>query len=155
MRQPDAAGGSGGRQGSGGGPRGLTLYYLATPLFVAVDLALGAPIRVAGLGAPEWRYGYYAVIFGLGVLCHLRPRLAPLVGMAESSVNLLLLLLSVLLPIWDLPLQAAAGGSAELGFDAARVWNVAIVGAALVISFKRSERALHRSSGFGSSRGSH
>lgn len=127
----------------------LTLYYLATPLFAAVDVFLGEPVRVAALGAQGWRYAYYGVAFGLGLLCWARPRVAPLVGITESSVNLLLLLLSVLLPIWNLPAEVAAGGDAELGFGAARIWNVAIVGAALVLSIKRSERELHAISGFG------
>lgn len=97
---------------------------------------------MAALGPPEWRYGYYIVGFLLGILCHLRPRVAPAVGITESSVNLLLLFLSILLPIWNLPGEVAAGGSAELDFDMAQVWNVAIVGTALVISIKRSERTL-------------
>lgn len=126
----------------------LTLYYLATPLFAAADIFLGEPVRVAALGAQGWRYAYYGVAFVLGLLCWARPRLAPLVGITESSVNLLLLLLSVLLPIWNLPGDVAAGGEAELGFGAARVWNVAIVGAALILSFKRSERELHAIFGF-------
>lgn len=127
----------------------LTLYYLATPLFAAVDVFLGEPVRVAALGAPAWRYGYYGAVFVLGLLCWARPRVAPLVGITESSVNLLLLLLSILLPIWNLPAEVATGGAAELGFGTARIWNVAIVGAALILSIKRSERELRATSGFG------
>lgn len=126
----------------------LTLYYLATPLFAAADIFLGEPVRVAALDAQGWRHAYYGVAFVLGLLCWARPRVAPLVGITESSVNLLLLLLSVLLPIWNLPAEVAAGGDAEFGFGAARVWNVAIVGAALILSFKRSEGELHAVFGF-------
>lgn len=133
----------------------LTLYYLATPLFAAVDLVLGEPVRVAALDAQGWRYAYYGVAFGLGLLCWMRPRVAPLVGIVESSANLLLLLLSVLLPIWTLPGDVAAGGGVDLAFGAARIWNVAIVGAALILSIKRSERELHAISGFGTRGGTH
>ena len=87
----------------------LTGYYLATPAFWLLDLLVQAPIRAAALEQPGWRFTYYVFAFACGLLCRWRPRLAPVVGMAESSVNVLLLVLSVLLPIYSLPGQLESG----------------------------------------------
>jgi hypothetical protein len=90
-------------------------YYLATPAFAAADLVFGLPVRVAGLAEPAHRLAYYAVVFALGLLCRYRPGSAPFVGMTESSVNLLLLLVAILLPIWSLPEALASGAPVSAG----------------------------------------
>ena len=50
------------------GKGGLVWYYLATPLFAFLDLGLGLPVRVAGLGDPVHRAIYYAGLVGLAAL---------------------------------------------------------------------------------------
>ena len=74
-------------------------YLLATPVFFVADVGLGMPFRVAALEGSDFRFLYYAGATLLGVASRFRPAFAPWTGMAESSVNLLFLLLSVLLPI--------------------------------------------------------
>ena len=69
----------------------IQIYYLLTPVFVAVDLMGGGPVRVAGLGDSAWRLAYYGLLVVLALVCRVRPGLAPAVGMTESAVNLLLL----------------------------------------------------------------
>lgn len=59
------------------GCRGLLTYYLATPLFLIPDVGLGAPVRIAERGGSEWRFAYYAVVLGCGLLCRWRPRWTP------------------------------------------------------------------------------
>ena len=129
----------------------LTAYYLATPVFVVLDVMAGAPIRISALHSPAHRFAYYGVVFLLGMLCRARPRLAPWVGMLESSSNLFLLLLGILLPIWSLPDAVAAGGSLQAGLDGMSAANALLVGGTLVLAFHRNrlaaEKALHRTPG--------
>lgn len=122
----------------------ITGYYLATPVFAALDLLADAPVRAAGLGGPAWRWGYYVILLVLGLLCRARPAWAPAVGMTESAFNLVLLLLSILLPIWSLPDAVLAGGPTVVPAGPVELVNVALSGSVAILSFKRSERALYR-----------
>lgn len=83
-------------------PRWIPAYYLATPLFAAADGLFGANVRAAGLAEfPEVRALYYVVCLGCGIASWRLPRWGSFLGIAESSVNLLVLCLSVLLPqVW-------------------------------------------------------
>lgn len=121
----------------------LTAYYLGTPLFVVLDL-LGWPVRVAASPGGLTPWGWYAALVALGLLCWRRPRVAPLVGMLESSFNLTLLLLSVLLPIWDMPLNA---DGPPLTFGPRRALTVLLSGAALIVAFHRSQWHWRRRAG--------
>ncbi len=116
--------------------RRMGAYYLgATPLFALVDGVLGAPIRVAGLASPGLRAGYYLILVLVGVFLLLRPSMARWIVMGESVVNLFLLLLSVLLPIWSLPEVVLAGGDPEPPFSAVGLLNVLLVGGVLIWTF--------------------
>ena len=114
----------------------LPLYYLATPVFAAVDLGLGFPVRAAGLERPLHRVAWYALGFAVGLVMHRRPRWTPWLGMGESAANLTLLMVAVLLPIWSLPGSLDTGAVAELPV---RVANLALSGSILVFSFYRSQ----------------
>lgn len=116
-------------------------YYLATPVFAVADLGFGVPVRVADVLPLAPRAAYYAVVFAFGFLCAARPRVAPWVGMAESATNLLILLLSILLPIWSLGEAVVGGGAPQVGLDAAAGANALLSGTALVVSFHRHEAA--------------
>lgn len=139
--RPRERGGERGRGGAAAPPlrAWLSLYYLATPAFAAVDLAGGVAVRVAGIESPALRMAYYAAACALGVLMRARPRLAPALGMAESAGNLTLLMASVLIPIWSLPETMDAGLAAELP---ARVANLALSGSVLIAAFYRSQARL-------------
>lgn len=115
----------------------LTAYYLGTPLFVVLDL-LGWPVRVADSLEGLMRWGWYAALLALGLLCWARPRAAPLVGMLESSFNLTLVLLSVLLPIWNMALDVDAP-LGPVAFGPQRALTVLLSGAALIVAFQRSQ----------------
>jgi hypothetical protein len=120
----------------------LVGYYLLTPVFALADVLAGISVRVAGLGAGGPRAVYYAVAFALGLFCRWKPTATPWVGMLESSGNLLLLLLSILLPIWTLPEVVLAGGEATAGLDTSGMVNALLAGAALVVSFHRHRLAV-------------
>ncbi len=120
----------------------LTSYYLATPAFWLLDLLAHVPIRAAGLEQPGWRIAYYLFAFGCGLLCRWRPRVSPVVGMAESSVNILLLALSVLLPIFSLPGQLETGEPLYTGLTPLRLANFVLAACVLLFSFYSNQAAL-------------
>lgn len=125
-------------------PNLIVLYYLITPAFAVADLVFHAPVRVAGLSDPGYRLAYYAVVFALGLLCRARPGATPFVGIVESTVNLLLLFLAILLPIWSLPDQLLSGAALDTGFTATKVVNALLSGSALIVSFHRHQAAAAR-----------
>ena len=123
----------------------IQAYYLATPLFWLLDFVFHAPVRVAALPQPELRLLYYVFALACGVLVRWRPRLTPFVGLAESSANLLLLILSVLLPIFTLPTRVAEGAEVSLPFGPAMLINFFLSGTLLVISFYRNQERIAES----------
>ena len=127
-----------GRRGTTAPP--LAVYYLATPLFAALDLGAGLPVRAVGLESPTLRLGYYAVGFALGGVMRARPALAPGLAMLESAANLTLLMAAVLVPIWTLPETLDGAGVADLRM---RVVNLALSGSVLVYSFYRAQAQAH------------
>lgn len=120
------------------------LFYLATPAFVLLDWLVGVPARAAGIPDPGWRAAYYAMLMGCWLLCRYVPGSAPLVGLAESSVNLLPLLLSILLPIWSYGERALQGTGPDGVLAPGALWNLAISGPMLVLSIKANERRILR-----------
>ncbi len=78
-------------------------YYLATPIFVLVDIIYGTNIRVAALEQyPVLKYLYYILCMGCAVATRAIPRLSAVVALIESSVNILLLILGVFIPYYQL-----------------------------------------------------
>lgn len=61
-----------------------------------------------------------------------------LLDLVESVVNLFLLLLSILLPIWSLPDQILTGGTGGLPRPQALV-NALLAGTALIVAFHRHQ----------------
>jgi hypothetical protein len=114
----------------------LAVYYLATPVFAALDLLAGLSFRAVGLESPTYRGLYYAAALALGVAMRARPALAPWLAMGESAVNLTLLMAAVLVPIWSLGESLDPAGVADLP---ARVANLALSGSVLVYSFYQAQ----------------
>ena len=70
-------------------------YYLATPIFLLVDLLAGSNVRVSGLEAyPALKYGYYFFCFAAGLWALKRPGRSEGVALVESAVNIFVLILS-------------------------------------------------------------
>ena len=93
------------------------------------------PIRVSALADPGLRYLYYAFALGCGVASRVRPKVGPYVGLAESSLNILLLVLSVMLPIAQLPDLVFAGESLPAPLSGLTLANFVLSGGILVVSF--------------------
>lgn len=126
--------------------RWIRWYYLATPVFAALDLVLGASIRAAGIPNSAGRVAYYAFALGCGILLRWRPRWAPLIGIGESSVNLFVLILSILGPLFLLPAYVAEGGEPAFSFGLGRMVNVLLSGGVLIWSFQGNVARLGRRS---------
>ncbi len=93
------------------GIRFIQGYYLASPLFFLLGFWWGHELRVTFIPDLGLRFGYYVVLSGLGLLTHFRPESAPWVALAESTLNLFLILAWILLPVYGM-LDAVDGGGA-------------------------------------------
>ena len=120
-------------------------YYLGTPLFFLADVFWGWRVRLAdGVGDWTFRCIYYGFCFLCAFLCMKWPRLAPLVGVGESSVNVLLLVLGVLLPVIQAPGRVLRGEPVVGLFTLAAFVNFCLTGGMLAVSFHRNLMALER-----------
>ena len=127
-------------------------YYAATPLFAAADLAFGLSVRAAGIADVRWRVAWYVFAVGCWLLMRRRPRWTPAIGIAESSVNLFILVYGVLGPIFALPDAVAAGGEVALPFGPERIANLLLSGTVIILSFHRHQTDLANLAGAGSRR---
>lgn len=121
----------------------LVVYYLATPAFALADALGWGPLRAAGIADPTIRWIYYAGLFTLGWLVRRRPEAAAPVALVEGAVNLLLLLLSVLGPVWGL-LDDPGSADAVAAALPARVLNLALVGSVTVYALSTTIRRVER-----------
>ena len=94
-------------------PNLVAIYYWLTPAFWALDVFFGANLRTAAFeGSPVWKAIYYLFCLGCGAAMWLKPSWTRIVGLAESSVNILALILGFFVPYFRLIDQLAAGTSA-------------------------------------------
>ena len=132
-------------------------FLLATPVFAGLDLAGVGALRVAALPDFSSRAIYYLALVVLGVIMLRSPRAAPWIGMGESAVNVFLLMLSVLLPIWTLQETLLGSPGAEVGggpgaeelgiLTLPRLLNVALSGGVFIWSFYVNKHRAMRSLG--------
>jgi hypothetical protein len=119
-------------------------YLLGTPLFVLADLLFGSKLRLAAvISDGGWRATYYLFCAACALVCWRSPKFAPLAALGESSVNALLLVLSVLLPVLQAPAQVLAGEQASILTPDALV-NLCLTGGMLALSFHRGVESLRR-----------
>ena len=80
----------------------ISHYYLCTPLFFIMDFYLGMNIRAVGLmDHPGWRTAYYGFCFLCWLLIWKKPSFTSWVGIGESVLNLLLLIIGLLMPYFS------------------------------------------------------
>lgn len=116
----------------------LRAYYLATPVFFLIDLLLQAPVRASFLPQPGQRWAYYGFCLACGLVAKVRPTWTRPIAFSESCINLLLLALSVMMPIWSLvdTLETATGPPP---FGPAQLANFAFSAAILLLAFYRTQ----------------
>jgi hypothetical protein len=120
----------------------LQIYYLGTPVFFLLDVLWQARIRVSFVKDTSLRYAYYLFCLLCGLVSYLCPHLAALVGLFESSLNIVLLVLGALLPLYRLPEQVLRGEAADLPVTATPIVNFCLSETILVMSFRRHEAAV-------------
>ncbi len=119
----------------------IRAYYLVTPLFVILDILFGFTFRASGLTLPEYRYLYYGFCLLCALGCFFQVRYTALIAIAESSVNLLILLLGIMLPVIHLGnLQGETGAAILINSD--NILNFMITGLVLVGVFHAAQREL-------------
>lgn len=80
-------------------------------------------------------------MFGLGLVARTYPTTGPWIGIFEIAGNILLLILAVMLPIWNLPDAIVSGAELVSPFTRVSLANFVLSGSALVVSFHRHQRA--------------
>lgn len=112
-------------------------YYYLTPLFFIADFLWDQSFRVAGLGDPVYRHYYYGFCLACAMVCYLTPRLSSLVTLFESSINMAILVLGIMLPVINAGNTLEAGGS-EIGLSVQRLINFIFAGSLICYSFYNS-----------------
>lgn len=118
------------------------IYYLGTPLFMLIDYLLGFPMRVAGIEEPGWRLLYYLFCIACAIALFLWPAQATLLALAESSINIFLLIYSVMGPVMNLGAVVASGEPMPAIITPAGLLNFFIVGIILIFGFHTATHAL-------------
>jgi len=139
---PDEGRAAGVEDGPASGPGTLAwteAYYLFTPAFALADGIAGANVRAAAFDdSPGIRCAYYTACMGWALLIHVRPRWAAAVTLAESTVNVGALIVSMMLTYLGLIATLDAPGGGPLALDLELVANFAIAGTAGAIVFYQS-----------------
>lgn len=116
----------------------LRAYYLATPVFLFIDLVFQAPVRASFLPQPGQRWAYYGFCLTCGLAAQARPAWTRPIAFSESCVNLLLLALSVMVPIWSLvdTIDTVAGPPP---FGPTQLANFGISAVIMLLAFYRTQ----------------
>lgn len=123
-------------------------YYLfATPVFVLLDYVLGANIRVTFLdGHPALRALYYAIVLACGAVVFARPRLAPVIGVAESAANVGFLIVGVFVAYLGMLDDAGGPGDIANPFTQRAIVNLMISATWGYASYANAVRRMGRGS---------
>jgi hypothetical protein len=120
-------------------PNPVALYYWLTPAFWAIDLLFGANIRAAAFeGHAGWKPLYYLICLGCGVALWLKPSWTRIVGLTEASLNILVLILGVMVPYFQL-IDRLAAREAVINpgpFGIERALSLVLSGAVWAIAFR-------------------
>lgn len=124
-----------------GSRRLLVFYYAATIVFLMLDYGFNVNVRIAALEAyPGMRVGYYLVIFACFGLMLWRPSWATAIGVVESLVTLVALIMNMALRSMIVTDQMLETG---VGFvTTAEIINFVISGSIAWFSWQRGIMAL-------------
>jgi hypothetical protein len=115
----------------------LSLYYLATPAFLLGDLGLGLNLRIGYLNAyPGLKYLYYGGCFLVGLLSLRRSAtFLAAASLVETTLNISLLILSVMIPVLQFPMAILAGETPCLPFSPLFFCNFGVAGTFFLVAF--------------------
>ena len=126
-------------------PNLVAIYYWLTPAFWALDVFFGANFRTAAFeGHSGWKAAYYLFCLGCGVALWLRPAWTRLVGLTESSLNILVLILGVMVPYFQLIDRLAAREAVidASPFTIEKALSLLLSGAVCAIAFRMHSAGL-------------
>ena len=85
-------------------------YYFASVIFLLIDWLAGANVRVVGFAAyPTLRMTYYLACLLFGLVIRLFPAWSAPVTLAESTLNITALMISVLTPLYTFDIENPSG----------------------------------------------
>ncbi|MFC1679388.1 hypothetical protein ACFL2T_04185 [Elusimicrobiota bacterium] len=125
----------------------LKAYYLATPVFVLLDVLFDLNFRIPFLdGVPMLKYVYYIVAFSCGILIVRVPKYSSLVTSIESLANIAMLVIGFMSKIISsVDALTVVGGQNPVPPQA--VVSFAMSATALGIAYYGSEFKARRRSG--------
>ena len=127
-----------------------SVYYYITPLFILLDYLGGINVRVAVLDSfPLYKSLYYGFCVLCGVGMYALPRCTPIVALFESTINILMIVLAVIVPYFQFIEEADDVLNADLhiagAFDIPHIVNLILAGGIAIIAFHGSLRSLEKS----------
>jgi len=130
-------------------------YFYITPLFILLDYIFGINVRVSALETmPLYKNLYYGFCILCGICMYIIPRYSAVVALFESSINIIMLVLSIYLPfirtltaLMDDVLDADFTTLEEL-LKVQPMINLFIVGFCLILTFRKSIETIAESFGF-------
>ena len=125
----------------------IKAYYWATPIFLLLDLFFGIDVRVSAfIYHPTYKVIYYLFCFACMGIVVWRPGLSVVVGLVESSINVFVLCLGMMLSVYlatDLVLENPEGYNP---ITAGRVINFILSGGMCLTSFYKHMSIMNRRS---------
>jgi hypothetical protein len=122
----------------------LRAYYIATPLFLIIELLSGVSLRVPIFLTMPLRCFYYGCCFACGTVCYLRPRATPAVALIESSLNIGVVFLGFGAAMIKAAFLVAETTTIPEVLTLKGIANFITVGAIWVISFYHSQALLQK-----------
>ena len=107
---------------------------MATPVFFVLYYYFDLNLRLSIPGGQEyWTYLYYIICFSAGFIAFRNVMTGAIFSLIESSINILLLLLSVMMPVVNLaqlPME-----NIRMNFGVVEIIHFFIAGSVLLLSF--------------------
>ncbi|MDT8303448.1 MAG: hypothetical protein RQ760_18355 [Sedimentisphaerales bacterium] len=129
-------------------------YFYITPLFILLDYIYGINVRVSALDTmPTYKNIYYGFCILCGIGMFITPRYAAIVALFESSINFMMIVLGLFMPYVQNVLYAEDILNADFkavgeAITAEPMANLIIVGACVVLTFRKSIETIADSFGF-------
>jgi len=121
------------------GFRLVWIYYIATPVFLIIELLWGISFRVPFfITSPLVRCVYYGFCLSCGGVCYFRPGITFFVGLIESTINVVLLFVGFGLVLLNVITNAMEFGGASQTFLIKSVISFAVTGTIWIACFKYS-----------------
>jgi hypothetical protein len=123
-------------------------YYLVTPIFIVLDYVWGLNVRISIFDAfPFYKNLYYAVCMACGIGITVVPKFTPIVALIESTINVLLAILALLLPYYQFIAHADDLLNPDMHmimFDGQSLMNIILAGCIAVLAFNQNSDEVER-----------